>query len=71
MPATLEILQPRVMSPSKEERSCLLERLVASLDVHAEVEPDDRPHFNAGDKSTRKPDIHRALKLAAEFGGDL
>ena len=26
---------------------------------------------NAGDNSTQKPDIHRALKLAAEFGGDL
>jgi hypothetical protein len=38
MPTTLEILQSQVMSLSKEDRSRLLERLAASLDVDAEVE---------------------------------
>lgn len=38
MSPTLEILQAQVMSLSKEDRSRLLERLVASLDVDVEAE---------------------------------
>ena len=38
MSATLEVLQAQVMSLSKEDRSRLLERLVASLDVDTEAE---------------------------------
>lgn len=37
MSITLDALQAQVMSLSKEDRSRLLERLVASLDVDAEV----------------------------------
>ena len=40
MSTTLEALQAQVMSLSKEDRSRLLERLVASLDVDAEAEED-------------------------------
>ena len=36
--STLEVLQAQVMSLSKEDRSRLLERLVASLAVDVEVE---------------------------------
>lgn len=38
MSTTLEALQVQVMSLSKEDRSRLLERLVASLDVDVEAE---------------------------------
>lgn len=38
MSPTLEVVQAQVMSLSKEDRSRLLERLVASLDVDAEAE---------------------------------
>lgn len=38
MSTTLEILQAQVMSLSKEDRSRLLERLVASLDPDTEAE---------------------------------
>lgn len=38
MSTTLEVLQAQVLSLSKEDRSRLLERLVASLDVDAEAE---------------------------------
>jgi putative addiction module component (TIGR02574 family) len=38
MSATLEILQAQVLGLSKEDRSRLLERLVASLDVDAGAE---------------------------------
>lgn len=38
MPTPLEDLQAQVMSLSKEDRSRLLERLMASLDVDAEAE---------------------------------
>lgn len=38
MSSTLEALQAQVMSLSKEDRSRLLERLVASLDVDAQAE---------------------------------
>jgi putative addiction module component (TIGR02574 family) len=38
MSATLEILQAQVLALSKEDRSRLLERLVASLDVDAGAE---------------------------------
>lgn len=38
MSTTLEVLQAQVLSLSKEDRSRLLERLVASLDVDAETE---------------------------------
>jgi len=38
MSSTLEALQAQVMSLSKEDRSRLLERLVASLDVDVQAE---------------------------------
>jgi putative addiction module component (TIGR02574 family) len=38
MSPTLEVVQAQVMSLSKEDRSRLLERLVASLDIDAEAE---------------------------------
>ena len=38
MSDTLEVLQAKVMSLSKEDRSRLLERLVASLDADADAE---------------------------------
>lgn len=38
MSTTLEALQAQVMSLSKEDRSRLLERLVASLDVDVQAE---------------------------------
>lgn len=38
MSSTLEVLQAQVLSLSKEDRSRLLERLVASLDVDAGAE---------------------------------
>lgn len=38
MSATLEILQAQILGLSKEDRSRLLERLVASLDVDAGAE---------------------------------
>lgn len=38
MSTTLEVLQAQVMSLSKEDRSRLLERLVASLDVDVQAE---------------------------------
>lgn len=38
MSSTLEVLQAQVMSLSKEDRSRLLERLVASLEVDVEAE---------------------------------
>lgn len=38
MSTTLEVLHAQVMSLSKEDRSRLLERLVASLDADAEAE---------------------------------
>jgi len=38
MPTTLDVLQAQVMNLSKEDRSRLLELLVASLDVDAKAE---------------------------------
>lgn len=38
MPVTLEVLQAQVMSLSKADRSRLLARLIASLDVDVEAE---------------------------------
>ena len=38
MPVTLEIVQAQVLSLSKTDRSRLLDRLIASLDVDVEAE---------------------------------